>query len=430
MHRIALIGAGSVTFAQQILSDLLSHPATREAEIRLMDIDRGRLQTAGAMLRRMIEEAGTQTEWKVFDSLPEALRGADYVISSLLVGGRPAIETDFAITAKYGIQHTVGDTLGVSGIMRAVRTIPALVEIAVAMDSLCPNAVLLNYTNPMSMLMMAVGQVAAVAHYGLCHSSYETAHTVARYLDIPAEELEWKALGINHMAWMITLRHHGRDVYPDLFARLNDPATWRQDAVRFELMKHTGYFVTESSKHNAEYTSYFITHPDEVQRLGIPLHEYLTRPRRDLSAEVREALAKGDAHFVVPRSGEYAPRFVQAAISGEPWWFQGNVENRGHLIDNLPASAVVEVPCFVNAHGVFPVHAGSLPRHLAALTLPAIMVQELTVDGVLRGDREAIYHAVMVDPQASARLKLDEMRRLVDELLAAHGIEDLRPLVH
>lgn len=407
MPAVTLIGAGSAEFTPQVVSDLLQGGCV-DLEVRLMDLDRQRLGAAEALVRAWAEWLGQNVRVSAHTDLKEALEGTHYAVNTVLVGGREAVRRDFRVLDKFGIRQTVGDTLGVAGVMRAVRTVPAVLEMVRVMEEVAPEAVFLNYTNPMSMIMMAIDQTSSVEHYGLCHSVQATVETVAEYLEVPQDELEWSSAGINHMAWMLSLGHKGEDLYPRLWEKSRDPHIWQQDPVRFELMKMFGKFVTESSKHNAEYTAYFIAHDSEVEKMGIPLNEYLTRP-------VHPIPASSEAELLEP-SGEYAPLFILHREQKTPWTFQGNVANHG-LIDNLPASASVEVPCHMENGQVRPESMGSLPLPLAALNRQAIALQELAVWGIMHRGRDAIYQAAALDPQAAGRLTLDAIRLLVDELL-------------
>lgn len=422
MSTVTLIGAGSLQFTQQIVSDLLQNPVTHDLHVRLMDTDAEKLQRVLSMVQRMRDQAQGLGEVTAFDSQRLALSNTDYVISTILVGGILEIEKDFRIAEAYGIHHTVGDTLGISGVFRGLRTIPSLVSIARDCADLAPQAILMNYTNPMSMLVWAVHQAVGFPCYGLCHSAHYTAVRIAEYLHLPFEQLRWHSAGINHMAWMLSLtdgKERHRDLYPALRRAATQPDVWSQDAVRFELMNRTGYFVTESSKHNAEYTPYFMTHPEEIARLRIPVSEYLSRNRPDLSATITRQLEDPNHRWLLKPSPEYAPALIAALESGQTWTFQANVPNHG-IIPNLPGEAAVEVPALVTRGAIYPVQVGNLPPVLAALNRQAISVQELTVRAALQPSRQAVYEAAMMDPQLSARLTLDQIRHLVNDLLAAH----------
>ncbi|PSR20205.1 MAG: alpha-glucosidase/alpha-galactosidase [Sulfobacillus acidophilus] len=425
MATVTIVGAGSVEFTQEVVSDLLQQPSTRHINIHLMDINADHLRDAERLVHRMMEAAGSRGSLHASTELRSMLHGADYVINTVLVGGYEAIQRDFHIAAQYGVRHTVGDTLGVSGIMRAVRTVPQVIDLARAMEDVAPHALLLNYTNPMSMLVMAIARSSSIQHYGLCHSTAHTASQVAEYLEVPFEDLHWLSAGINHMAWLLQLSVNGEDQYPRLLERSYDQQWFKKDPVRFDLLQRLGYFVTESSKHNAEYYAYFAHWPKEIERLGIPINEYLTRQRRNLSAYLQEQQTRPLAEVLMSEpSGEYAPLLIQARETGETWWFQGNVMNDG-LIENLPEDACVEVPVLVNRHGILPTKVGRLPHVLAGLNHQAVAVQQLTVDAILEGSRDLLYQAVMMDAQAGAAMTLDQMRNMVDDLLAAQ--RDLVP---
>lgn len=423
MSTIAIVGAGSMEFTRQVVSDVVRADALADSTFHLVDINPDRLKTAEGMVKSIIREAGRSCPVKLFDSLEGAFKGVNYCVNSIQVGGLAATTVDFEVPERHGIHQTIADTLGIGGIFRGLRTIPAVLDIAGALQEQAPDAVLLNYTNPMSMVVWAVSRAYPdLEVYGLCHSVHYTAEVLSEYLEIPFEELEWTSAGINHMAWMLTLRHKGQDLYPRLFKAARVPEVFQQDAVRFELMQRLGYFVTESSEHNAEYTNYFLTHPDEITRLEIPVGRYLhiSQHNVDEFETIKEALKSPNHEFLMEPSPEYAPAFINARESGQTWWFQGNVMNNG-LIDNLPAGSCVEVPVLVNQHGVFASHVGSLPPQLAALDRHAIALQELTVEAALRRDRDLVYQAAMMDPQVSSVLPLHRIWNLVDDMFAAHG---------
>ncbi len=430
--RIALVGAGSMQFTHQVVSDLAAHPATRDADYHLIDTDPDRLQQSRQLVQGLLNQRGGQGHVAAFGDVGEdgALRQVDYCINEIQVGGLAATQRDFAIPARYGIRQTIADTRGIGGIARALRTMPVCVAVARALAEASPDALLLNYTNPMAMVMDAVHRaVPDLLAYGLCHSTEETARTLAQYLNVPYDELDWTSAGINHMAWMLTLAHRGKDLYPRLHELTQDPAIFARDPVRFELLQAVGRFVTESSEHNAEYFAWFMTHPLEIDRLRIPVGEYLRRSEAHLAryGALRQDLAVGRVPAVRAPSGEYAPRLVAARTAREPLWFYANVPNRvgtvgdARLIANLPAEALVEVPCGLFGIEVRPTAVGSLPRMAAALNTQAIAVEQLTVEGFCRQDRDLIYQAAMLDPLTASVLPLDQIRALVDELVAAHG---------
>lgn len=414
-----------MVFTRTLVSDLVQTQATKDAELRLVDVDAERLQLAGGMARRILEEAGSKGTVTVSPDRREVLRGADYVVTTIQVGGDNAIRSDFAIPTKYGIKQTVGDTLGIGGISRAMRTIPVILGIVRDIEDLAPDALYLNYSNPMSMIVMGIAETSGVRHLGLCHSIPITAAQVAMYLQLSPTEISWRAGGINHMAWLLTLEKDGQDLYPRLLDASKNPDIYAADAVRFELLRYFGYFVTESSKHNAEYTSYFITHPEEVTRLQIPVDEHIHRfdRRVDRYTELQRGVAEG-ANLMRAKSNEFAPGIIAALESGDDYSFYANVRN-GDLISNLPAEAAVEVPCFIHGSQLYKASVGALPEGPAALNRQAISVQRLAVEGILRNDRDLICQAAMVDPQVASQLTLSQTVQMVDELIAAHA--DLVP---
>ena len=423
MARIALIGSGSVIFAQHLLGDILSFAELADSTFALMDIDPGRLRTSELMAHQLMAQLGARARVETTLDRREALRGADYVINMIQVGGYESTLIDFEIPRAYGLRQTIADTLGIGGIFRSLRTIPVLLDICRDMQELCPRALLLNYTNPMAMLCLAVGRaMPGIQFAGLCHSVQDTSRMLARYLDLPWEELTYRVAGINHMAWFLQLEHRGQDLYPRLRQVLRDrPELYPANKVRVEMLFRTGYFVTESSEHFAEYTPYFMQRPEEIERLNIPVDEYLRRcvnQARRLE-ETRATLERGEA-LPFERSHEYASYIIHSHQTGIERVFYGNVMNTG-LITNLPQDSCVEVPCLVNRAGIQPVHAGALPPHLAALDITNINVQQLTVEAALTRKRDAIYHAAMLDPNTAASLTLDQIWKLCDDLIEAHG---------
>lgn len=415
---IGIVGAGSVSFTRTLVSDLLQRPATRNCELRLFDIDHGALEASRSLVDQMRQEVGAAGPVVVATDLRGCVTGTDFVICTILVGGRSAAIKDFEIGSKYGLHFTVGDTLGVAGIARALRTVPALVDIARACQDWAPRSTLLNYTNPMGMLVSAVGRAVGFPTVGLCHSAEFTVRTLAEYMGLPAAEVQWWSAGINHLAWMLSLQSHGRDLYPELARAAEREEVYGRDRARFELMKRTGYFVTESSKHVSEYLAFFIDKPAEVKRLQIPVGEFLTRQPVPIATQLEQAKAGGQT-LVKPISNEYAPAVIAACASNTDLVFQGNVMN-DKVIDNLSANMCVEAPCAVTKGKVAPVRVGRLPAAPAALSQQSLSVQELTVEGVLERDKDLVYQAVMMDPQASAQLTLREMGQLVDDLLGAY----------
>jgi alpha-galactosidase len=424
-----MIGAGSVVFARTLMSDILSLPELTESRIALHDVDGRRLETAEMMVRSVARSVGASPTIEATVDRKAALRGADYVINAIQVGGHDATLKDFEIPKKYGLKQTIADTLGIGGIFRALRTIPVLLDICRDMRALCPNALLLNYTNPMAMLCLAVERAGGVPVVGLCHSVQSTSDRLAEYVGRPKEDVWYRVAGINHMAWFLEFRaRSGEDLYPRLWEALEDPARFGRDKVRFEMMRRLGYFVTESSEHMAEYLPYFIKRDELVERFDIPIDEYIRRSERNLGrAEAeREKLDRGEA-VEVRRSHEFAAYIIQAIVANRDWSFHGNVLNAfgarsgPALIENLPADSVVEVPILVNAAGLQPCRVDPLPPQLAGLNRTNVNVQQLVVEAALSGNRDHVYHAAMLDPHTAATLSLDEIWAMVDELIEAHG---------
>jgi alpha-galactosidase len=422
MTRIVLIGAGSVEFTRNLLGDFLSYPELREATIVLHDIDAERLATAEQMARWTAAALGAAPAIEAHLDRRSALVGADFVVNTIQVGGARATRVDFDVPARHGLRYTINDTINVGGVMRGLRTIPVVLGIVRDMEDVCPDALLLNYTNPMAMLVRAVAERSGLRTVGLCHSVHWTIHTLAGYLDVPVEEVDAETAGVNHLAFVLRLEHRGRDLYPELDAFVAAGRIPDDDLVRAELYRRLGRYPTESSEHHAEYNPWFIPKGDLVERFRVPIGEYLTRVDANLAeyGSVRRRLAAGEP-FEIERSGEYAAVIAHSVLTGEPSRIVANVMNDGALIANLAADACVEVPALVDGLGVHPVAMGRLPIHLAAYIEPAVATQALTVRAVLDQDREAIYHAAMEDPQIQARLSLAETWQLVDELVEAEA---------
>jgi len=417
-----MIGAGSVVFTRNILGDVLSYPELQEVTFALHDIDPVRLETAEMMARWTAKSLGVAScQVEAHLERRKALEGADYVLNMIQVGMHESTLLDFNIPRKYGLQQTIADTLGVGGVFRALRTIPVLLDICRDMEELCPEAWLLNYTNPMSMLMWTAYKATKVNVVGLCHSVQGTTWQLANYVGVPFHEVTFLGGGINHQNWILRFERDGEDLYPRLRDAMKDPDIYAADAVRFEIFRWMGRFPTESSEHNAEYVPYFIQHEDLIERLHIPIDEYIRRSERNLQAfeETRRRLAAGES-FPVHRSSEYAAEIIYAMETGEPRVIYGNVENRG-LIPNLPQGCCVEVPCLVDRTGLWPTCIGEIPPQCAALNRSCVNVQDLTVRAALEGNREHVYRAVMMDPHASSILTLDQIWSMTDEMIEAHG---------
>jgi alpha-galactosidase len=420
MTRIVFIGAGSVEFTRNLLGDILTFPELVDAEIVLHDINAERLETARAMAQWTSDAVGARAR------IETHLDGADFAINTIEVGGIAATRLDFEIPAKYGLRQTIADTSGVGAISRALRTIPVMGGIADDMAELCPQAWMLNYTNPMAMNCWA--WYAGTLHaniVGLCHSIQNTAHQVAGYVGVPSDEITFFGAGVNHMSWVLQLERDGEDLYPLLDAAIAADPEGIGRTVRVQIYKLFGYFPTESSEHFAEYVPWFMRDDAEIERLRIPVGEYISRSEENLgfyADEVRK-LAAGEP-FEIERSGEYASLIIHSMVTGQPRTVYGNVRNTG-LITNLPADACVEVPCLVDRAGLQPTYVGDLPAQCAALDRTFLNVVEMTVGAALEESRAHVLQAVALDPNAAATLSLAQMQAMVDELLAAHG--DLLP---
>jgi len=435
MTKIAFIGAGSTIFMRHIVGDLLHHPALREAEIRLMDIDATRLAQSEAAARALVAAMGAGATVSSTTERARALDGADHVVVAFQIGGyRPSTVIDFEIPKAHGLRQTIGDTLGVGGIMRGLRTVPHLWALAEDMARLCPDALMLQYVNPMAINTWALGaRFPALRQVGLCHSVQGTAEELARDLGLPAARLRYRVAGINHMAFFLALedRETGADLYPALrrghaegrFPTATGANPRCPNLVRYEVMNQLGWFVTESSEHFAEYVPWFIKRdrPDLIARFGIPLDEYPTRCEEQIAEWEGDVarLASGTAEPPA-QSHEYAATIVNAEVTGTPAVIYGNVANRGY-IPQLPQGAAVEVPCLVDGSGIQPTVVEAIPPQLVALMRTGLNVQELTVQALLTENVEHLHHAAMLDPHTAAELDLSQIRALVNDLLAAHG---------
>lgn len=429
MPKIAFMGAGSTVFAKNVLGDCMLTPSLEDARIALYDIDPQRLDDSRSMLenlrKSMRRDRITITPHLGVEQRKEALRDADYVINAIQVGGyEPSTVIDFDIPKKYGLEQTIGDTLGIGGIFRALRTIPAMQEFARDIHAVCPDAWFLNYVNPMAMVTKALLD-ADVKAVGLCHSVQGCATHLLHVLGIEAAKLSWKVAGINHQAWLLEVRDGARDLYPLVRERAaqKNRTEKHHDMVRFEILRRFGYYVTESSEHSAEYMPYWIkrNYPELIERFNIPLDEY---PRRCISQiegwENQRNDLVNNAEITHRRTHEYASYILDAMETDSAYRIHGNVANTD-LIANLPRRAVVEVPCLVDRNGVTPCHVGDLPEQCAALNRTNINVQLLTVEAALTGSRDMVYQAAMMDPHAAAELSIDDIVSLCDELIEAHG---------
>jgi len=429
MPKITFIGAGSTVFAKNLLGDILSFPELAESTISLHDIDEDRLRTSEAVALKVAQALDAHPTIEVTTDRRAALDGADYAICMIQVGGyEPATVIDFEVPKKYGLRQTIGDTLGIGGIMRGLRTIPVLLDMCRDMEDLCPDVTFLNYVNPMAIFCWAINRASKVKTVGLCHSVFLTAEELARGIGVPIEEINYLCAGINHMAFYLRFERKtedgARDLYPRIYQIVEEGQTPSWNRVRYEMLTRLGYFVTESSEHFAEYVPWFIKRdrPDLIERFNIPLDEYPRRCEDQIAGweALREYLEDPETTLAVERTHEYGSYIIHSLETGIPRVIYGNVPNRG-LIDNLPPDCVVEVPCLVDRNGVQPTRIGTLPPHLAALIRTNINVQALTVEAALTQKREYIYHAAMLDPHTGAELDLDQIWSLVDDLIEAHG---------
>jgi len=426
--KVAFVGAGSTVFAKNLIGDIISFPELADCTITLFDIDEERLRTSEIVARKMASSIGASTNVEATTDRRSALSGADYVICMIQVGGyKPATIADFEIPKKYGLRQTIADTLGIGGIMRGLRTIPVLLDICKDIEELCPDALFLNYVNPMAMNCWAISRGSTIRTVGLCHSVQGTALELANDIGVPIDEINFTCAGINHMAFYLRIERDGEDLYPAIHQVEPNGRVPNGNRVRYEMLKRTGFFVTESSEHFCEYTPWFIKRdrPDLIERFNIPLDEYPRRCERQLARwSGMRAKYEGAEPIEHIRSHEYASRIILGQETSSAQVIYGNVPNHG-LIANLPEGCCVEVPCLIDRNGLQPVAVGSLPPHLAAMMQTNINVQALTVEAALTGKREHIYHAAMLDPHTAAELDLDQIWRLVDDLIDAHG--DLLP---
>jgi alpha-galactosidase len=435
MTKITFIGAGSTVFAKNLLGDILSFPELAESTISLMDINPDRLRTSEIVAHKVAEFFGAKPTIEATLDRRQALDGADYAISMFQVGGyKPSTVIDFEIPKKYGIQQTIADTLGIGGIMRGLRTIPVFLDICKDMEELCPDVMFLQYVNPMAMNTWAINRASKIRTVGLCHSVQGTAESLAEDIGVPHNEINYVCAGINHMAFYLRFERDGEDLYPKIREVMESKSYGRRyrelgDHVRYEVLRRTGYFVTESSEHFSEYVPWFIKRDrsDLIEQYEIPIDEYIRRCEDQIAEweSERVALERGELDEArYERSQEYGSLIIHSMETGEPRVVYGNVSNQG-LIDNLPQGCCVEVPCLVDKNGLQPTKIGALPPHLAALMQTNINVQSLVVEAALKGNREHVYHAAMLDPHTAAELSLDQIWALVDELMEAHG--DMMP---
>jgi alpha-galactosidase len=434
MPKITLIGAGSVVFTRNLCSDILSTPALQDSTIVLMDIDPERLRQAHNLVSAIIDRRGLSAQVQATTDRRIAVRNADYVITTFQQGGLDAYQLDIEIPQRYGVEQCVGDTLGPGGVFRALRTIPVLIDVCHELDEWAPDALLLNYVNPMAANCWAVARATGRPHVGLCHSVQGTSKMLAEWIDVPYDQVVFLCAGINHQAFFLRFRRGEEDLYPRIWEAIERPEMYAQEPVRIELMKHFGYFVTESSGHASEYVPYFrksarMVNEDLVPRFKDEVSHWFDYGRTggylrycfERLAEAQQGylvLLEGARNLPTERTHEYGSYILEAMETDQPVRINGNVPNQG-LVDNLPRGCCVEVPCLVDGNGVQPTAVGVLPPQLAALIRTSVNVQELIVEAALTGDVEPVYHAVMLDPLTAAVCTLPQIRSMVDEMLGA-----------
>jgi alpha-galactosidase len=427
--RITLIGAGSSVFTRNLCSDILLAPALQGSTISLMDIDAGRLRTSRDLVQSIVDRRGLDARVEATADRREAIRDADYVVTTFQQGGLDAYSLDIEIPQRYGVEQCVGDTLGPGGVFRALRTIPVLLDLCDEMDELAPDALLLNYVNPMAANCWAVDVATGRPHVGLCHSVQGTSEMLAGWIGVPYDEVNFLCAGINHQAFFLEFRRGREDLYPEIRDAIRRDEVRGQEPVRVELMEHFGYFVTESSGHASEYAPYFrksarMVEEDLVPRFRDEADHWFDFGRTGgylrHCLNVLEDSPDGEKSLPTERTHEYGSYIVEAMETDEPIRVNGNVPNRGR-IHGLPYGCCVEVPCLVDANGVQPTSIGYYPPQLAALNRTNINVQELTVEAALAGDVEAVHHAVMLDPLTAAVCTLPQIRSMVDEMLGAQA---------
>ncbi|WP_030743437.1 alpha-glucosidase/alpha-galactosidase [Streptomyces sp. NRRL F-5135] len=437
--KIAFIGAGSVVFTQGLLADIFAFPELRNAHIALHDIDSERLTTAHGAARHIADRL--TAEGNASEAAPgtgglrtgtgplitaharrrEALEGADFVINIVQVGMREATRTDFDVPARYGLRQTIGDTLGIGGIFRALRTFPLLKSLGEDIAEVCPDAWLLNYTNPMAMNVQYLARATGLTRVvGLCHSVYWTIRDLSDLLGVPHQEVTYQAAGVNHQAWVLRLEHQGADLYPRLDALVEQNPELRR-RVRVDMYRRLGYYPTETSEHSSEYVPWYLHHDSEVERLRLPIGAYLGIVDENIAEYegTRDALAAGTP-LHVEGTMEYAPQIIHSITTGTPRTVYGNVPNHG-LIDNLPATGTVEVPCLVDGSGVQPTRVGALPAQCAALNRGYLSMNDLVVRAALEDDPRSVRQAAMADPATAAALPVERIWDLCDDMVRAHG---------
>ena len=438
--KLTFMGAGSTVFARNVIGDCMCVDSLRDSVFALYDIDGERLEQSRIILEAMRAAKGGYGKIECYlgvENRKAALKDADFVVNAIQVGlYDPCTIIDFEVPKKYGLRQTIGDTLGIGGIMRALRTIPVMKDFADDMEEVCPNAFFLNYTNPMAMLTGYMTRYTGIKTVGLCHSVQCCSETLLNEVGME-DKLEGRKeliAGINHMAWLLEIKDkNGVDLYPAIKNKVDEKIADPEfkDKVRFDYIRNFGYYCTESSEHNSEYNMFYIKskYPEIIEKFNIPLDEY---PRRCVNQiegwkkEYEELLQTGVKEHT--RSNEYASRIMESIVTGNPIQIGGNVLNTDHLITNLPAEACVEVPCLVNGYGIHPCHVGALPVQCAAMNMTNINVQLLTIEAAATLKKEHIYQAAMLDPHTGSELDIDTIKKMVDDLIEAHG--DYLPKYH
>jgi len=421
MPRIVMIGAGSIAFARRLFIDIVSDPALQDGAYVFVDIDEDKLAAISHYGREVVKQHQLPTEVLSTTDRAEALDGADVVITAIAVGDETARQADVFIPQRYGVEQMVGDTIGPGGVFKGLRTVPAQLAICRDIEKYCPEAWLLNYTNPMAIATWAMNAATRVQLVGLCHSVQGTSRQLAGYMDVPYEELDYWVAGINHMAWFLTLERNGEDLYPRLREAMQDPEVYKKDIIRFEVLRHFDYFVTESTRHMGEYVPYFYKTKEHLPTWGLEAREYRegwSAERWQKHAERLQEELSGSEPVQLRSSEEYAVRIIRSLTTGEPCRINASVLNHG-IIDNLPDGSCVEVPCMVERRAIRPCRVGALPPQLAALNRSNIALQQSAVEAILERDLRKAYYAVALDPLTSAILTLGEIRSMFDEMVEA-----------
>lgn len=427
MHapKITFIGAGSTVFAKHLMGDILSFEELRDAEIVLYDIDEQRLGESLAVGNKIKRQLDVPASISATTDRSRALDGADFCINMIQVAGyKPGTVVDFETPKAYGLRQTIADTLGIGGIMRALRTVPVLADMSKDMERLCPDTLHINYANPMAMNCWGLSRLSKIRTVGLCHSVPHTAKELADDIGVPVDEIDYLVAGINHMAFYLKFEHKGEDLYPKIRQVMEEGRVPDWNRVRYDMFKRLGYFVTESSEHFSEYVPWYIKsgREDLIERFNIPLDEYPRRCENQIAdwQRLSKDMQDPDKTVEIERSVEYGSHIIRAMVTGQPAVIYGNVTN-DQIISNLPQGCCVEVPCLVDRNGIQPTRIGALPPHLAALMQTNINVQALTVEAIVTGNRDHIFHAAMLDPHTAAELDLDQIWALTGDLLKAHG---------